>query len=51
MKKSMFIMIMQICSLVNLVLGYASFVTATPEEAIFYVLTAIWILILALTIK
>lgn len=51
MKKSTLIMIMQICSLVNLVLGYASLVTDTPDKAIFYVLTAIWILILALSIK
>lgn len=44
-------LILAICSAVNVALGYASLVTATPEEAIFYVLTAIWILILTLTIK
>lgn len=51
MKKSTLIQIMQICSLVNLVLGYASLVTATPDEAICYFLASIWILVLALSIK
>lgn len=44
-------MIMQICSLINLTLGYVTLIVGTPEKAIFYVLIAIWILILALSIK
>jgi high-affinity K+ transport system ATPase subunit B len=49
--KDTIILIMQICSLVNLVLGFATLIVGTPEKAIFYVLIAIWILILALSIK
>ena len=49
--KDTIILIMQICSLVNLVLGFVTLIVGTPEKAIFYVLLAIWTLILALSIK
>lgn len=51
MKKSTLIMIMQICSLINLTLGYVTLIVGTPEKAICYFLASIWILVLALSIK
>ena len=44
-------LILAICSAVNVALGYATFITGTANEAIFYVLIAIWIIIMSMTVE
>ena len=44
-------LILAICSAVPVAVGYATFITGTADEAIFYVLIAIWILIMSLTVE
>lgn len=40
-------LILEICSLANLILGYFWLVTSTPDKAIFYVLISLWLLIMS----